>query len=75
VRKLVQVKRKQQGLRQDVEDRVEDHLRVGRNNISTLGQGPSDGVQEREEGQQRRRDGEASLIMTSKRFRGISSGR
>lgn len=49
------------GLGENIEDTVEDHLRVGGNDISTIGETPGDGVEEPEEGEDASRDGVCSL--------------
>lgn len=52
------------GLGEDIEDTVEDHLRVGGNDISTIGETPGDGVEEPKEGEDAGGDGVCSLETT-----------
>ena len=53
------------GLGEDVKDTVEDHLRVGSNDVSTIGETPGDGVEEPKEGEDTSGDGVCSLETTT----------
>jgi hypothetical protein len=62
------------GLGEDVEDTVEDHLRVGRDDVGTVTQTPGDGVEEPEEGEEGSRSGKGGLVGRSEGGGGRSSG-
>jgi len=55
-----EVDEEEDGLGQNIEDTVEDHLRVGGDLRRTIGETPSDGVKKPENAEDRSRDGESS---------------
>lgn len=71
---LEQVNHGKDGLGKNVEDTVEDHLRVGRDDISTVGKTPGDGVKQPEEREDGGRGGEGRLVSGTKNSSRDSSG-
>jgi hypothetical protein len=61
-------------LGEDIEDTVEDHLRVGGDDVTTIGETPGDGVEEPEETEDTGRDGVGSLETATKVGDTLSSG-
>ena len=72
--KRVEVEQGVDGLGEHVEDTVEDHLRVGRDDVSTVGETPGNGVKEPEEGQDDGGFGESRSVSVTESTSGLSSG-
>jgi hypothetical protein len=62
------------GLGEEIEDTVEDHLGIRRDDVGTVGETPSDGVEEPEEGEESGRAGEGSSVACAEDAGGLSGG-
>lgn len=72
--KRVEVEQGVDGLGEHVKDTVEDHLGVGRDDVSTVGETPGNGVKEPEEGQDDGGFGESRSVSVTESTSGLSSG-
>ena len=71
--KRVEVEKRVHRLGEDVKNTIEDHLRVGRDNITAVGETPGNGVQEPKEGEDDGGLGEGRSVSVAERTSGLSS--